>query len=157
MAPNPADSKLEALKQQGAVNPHPQRVRDPLFEADEFFDARDLVQVRYEMLRRVEVEGHAVTEACAAFGFSRPVFYKARSSLHAEGLPGLVPKKRGPRQGHKLTPEVMKTIEEVLAEDRSLGVDALVKLVEERYGVRVHPRSVQRALARRKKKPRREP
>lgn len=154
MAQNRTDGKLEALKKQGTVNPHPERVHDPLFGADEFFDARDLVQVRYELVRRVEVEGHAVTEACEAFGFSRPVFYKARSALEAEGLAGLVPKKRGPRRGHKLTPEVMRGVEEALREDRSLGVDALVKLVRERYGVRVHPRSIQRALARRKKKPR---
>jgi len=146
-------SKLEALKKQGAVNLRPERVQDPLFGLDAFFDARDLVQVRYEMLRRVEVEGHAVTEACHAFGFSRPVFYKTRDAFEREGLPGLVPKKRGPRSGHKLTPEVMKGIEEALAEDRSLGTEALVDLVEEQYGVRVHPRSIQRALARRKKKP----
>jgi transposase len=147
-------SKLDALKKQGAVNPYPDRVRDPLFGADEFFDARDLVQVRYEMLRRVEVEGHAVTQACRAFGFSRPVFYKVRAALEREGLPGLVPKRRGPRGGHKLTAEVMKGIEEALAEDRSLGAEAMVELVEERYGVRVHVRSIQRALARQKKKPR---
>ena len=149
-----APSKLEALKKQGAVNPQPDRVQDPLFGADEFFDARDLVQVRYEMLRRVEVEGHAVTQACQAFGFSRPVFYKTREAFAREGLPGLVPKKRGPRGGHKLTAEVMKGIEEALAEERSLGAEALVERVEERYGVRVHARSIQRALARRKKKPR---
>lgn len=153
MAGTSPDAKLDALKKQGAVNPHPQKVRDPLFETDEFFDARDLVQVRYEMLRRVEAEGHAVTEACRAFGFSRPVFYKARAALSDEGLSGLVPKKRGPRRGHKLTPEVMKAVEAALAADGSLGVEALVDLVAERFGVRVHPRSVQRALARRKKKP----
>lgn len=147
-------SKLDALKRQGAVNPYPDRVRDPLFGIDAFFDARDLVQVRYEMLRRVEVEGHAVTQACRAFGFSRPVFYKVRAALEREGLGGLVPKRRGPRGGHKLTAEVMKGIEEALAEDRSLGAEAMVELVEERYGVRVHVRSIQRALARQKKKPR---
>jgi transposase len=147
-------SKLEALKKQGAANPQPERVQDPLFGLDEFFDARDLVQVRYEMLRRVEVEGHAVTEACHAFGFSRPVFYRTRAAFEQEGLVGLVPRKRGPRSGHKLTPEVMEGVEEALAEDRSLGAEALVELVEEQYGVRVHPRSIQRALARRKKKPR---
>lgn len=147
------DSKLEALRRQGAVNLHPRQVRDPLFEADEFFDARDLVQVRYEMLRRVEVEGHTVMEACRAFGFSRPVFYRTRAALLGEGLPGLVPKKRGPRRGHKLTPEVMAVVEEALGEDRSLRAEALVEVVEERCGVRVHPRSIQRALARRKKKP----
>lgn len=145
-------AKLEALKKHGAVNPQPDRVQDPLFGVDEFFDARDLVQVRYEMLRRVEVEGHAVTQACGAFGVSRPVFYRTLAAFVREGLPGLVPRKRGPRGAHKLTEEVMKGIEEALAEDRSLGAEALVELVEERYGVRVHPRSVQRALARREKK-----
>jgi len=147
-------SKLETLKKHGALNPQPERVQDPLFGLDAFFDARDLVQVRYEMLRRVEVEGHAVTEACHAFGFSRPVFYRTQGAFAREGLPGLVPRKRGPRSGHKLTPEVMKGVEEALAEDRSLVAGALVEWVEERYGVRVHPRSLQRALARRKKKPR---
>jgi transposase len=146
--------KLEALKKQGALNPQPERVQDPLFGLDAFFDARDLVQVRYEMLRRVQVEGHAVTQACQAFGFSRPVFYRTQATFAREGLPGLVPRKRGPRGGHKLTVEVMKGVEEALAEDRSLGAEALVEWVEERYGVRVHPRSLQRALARRKKKPR---
>lgn len=146
------DPKLEALRTQGTVNPHPERVGDPLFGADAFFDPRDVVQVRYEMLRRVEVEGHAVTEACTAFGVSRPVFYRSRAALTQEGLGGLVPKKRGPRQGHKLRPEVMKEIEAALAADRSLDAGALARLVEERYGVRVHPRSIQRALERRKKK-----
>lgn len=151
---NRPESKLQALERQAAVNPHPERVRDPLFGAGQFFDARDLVQVRYEMVRHVEVEGHAVTEACAAFGFSRPVFYKIQAALLREGLPGLVPKKRGPRGGHKLTAEVMKGIKEALAENRSLGAEALVRLVESRYAVRVHSRSIQRALARGGKKPR---
>lgn len=146
------DRKLEALRSRGTVNPHPERVGDPLFGADAFFDVRDVVQVRYEMLRRVEVEGQPVTQACAAFGVSRPVFYRSRAALTQEGLGGLVPKKRGPRQGHKLTPEVMGEIEAVLAVDRSLDAQALVRHVEEQYGIRVHPRSVQRALARRKKK-----
>jgi hypothetical protein len=80
------------------------------------------------------------------------VFYRSRAALWREGLTGLVPKKRGPRGGHKLSAEVMKGVEEALGADRSLGAEALVRLVEERYGVRVHPRSIQRALARGKKK-----
>ncbi len=146
------DPKLEALRTRGTVNPHPERVGDPLFGADAFFDARDVVQVRYEMLRRVEVEGHAVTQACTAFGVSRPVFYRSRAALTEKGMAGLVPKKRGPRQGHTLTPEVMEGVEAALAADRSLRPGELAGLVEEQYGVRVHPRSIQRALVRRKKK-----
>jgi hypothetical protein len=40
------------------LNPSPERVTDELFQ--EFFDPRDLVQVKYEMLRRVQTEGQPV-------------------------------------------------------------------------------------------------
>jgi hypothetical protein len=60
--PQSLDSKGESLRQQGVLNPHPQKVADPLFLRGEFFDPRDLVQVKYEMLRRVRVEGSSVSE-----------------------------------------------------------------------------------------------
>ena len=89
--PQPLDSKAESLRQQGALNPHPQRVADPVFLRGEFFDPRDLVQVKYEMLRRVRVEGASITQVVSAFGFSRPVFYQAQALYHSAGLPGLIP------------------------------------------------------------------
>src|ERR1700737_476838 len=101
------DSKLEALREQGTLNPRPDDVTDPLFANDSFFDPRDLVQVKYEMLRRVQSEGHSVTGAATAFGFSRPSFYQALSALEEGGLAGLVPHKRGPKQAHKLNDEVL--------------------------------------------------
>ena len=101
--PQPLDSKGESLRQQGVLNPHPQKVADPLFRDSEFFDPRDLVQVKYEMLRRVRVEGASVTEVTQAFGFSRPVFYQAQALYHRAGLPGLIPQRPGPRQAHKLS------------------------------------------------------
>lgn len=152
-APIRRDPKAAALHQHGTLNPRPEAVHDPLFVPGEFFDARDLVQVKYEMVRRVQVDGQPVSQACSTFGFTRPVFYKAQGALAAEGLPGLVPKKRGPRAGHKLTGEILEVLEQALVEDRTLGPLALVQLARERCGVTVHPRSVQRALARRKKKP----
>src|SRR4051812_49751372 len=36
---------------QGTLNPRADDVRDPAFVDSEFFDPRDLVQVKYEMLR----------------------------------------------------------------------------------------------------------
>ena len=50
------DSKRVALQRQGTLNPRPQDVTVPLFQENEFFDARDLVQVKYEMLRRVRLD-----------------------------------------------------------------------------------------------------
>jgi transposase len=108
------------------------------------------------MLRRVQVDEKPVTQTCDAFGVSRPAFYKSQQALDLEGLPGLVPKKRGPRGAHKLTQEVMNLIGEALAQDRSLRAQSLARLVREQFNLTVHPRTIQRALARRleKKRPR---
>ena len=147
----PNDDKAKALRKRGSLNPRPERVQDELFDAHEFFDAQDLVQVKYEMLRRVRAENATVSRAAEDFGFSRPSFYEAQRQFDQEGLTGLVPKKRGPRAGHKLTPEIVDELAQAQSEDPSLGVEALVQWVRTRFGKKVHPRSVERALARRKK------
>ena len=147
------DPKLEALRQQGCLHPHPERVTDPLFAAADFFDGRDLVQVKYEMVRRVRTEGQPVGASAQAFGFSRPSFYQAQAALEREGLAGLVPKKKGPRRAHKLSPEVMAFVQQQLVQEPGLRSSELVRRVGERFQLKVHPRSIERALARAKKKP----
>jgi transposase len=146
------DPKLSALRARGSLNARPENVRDDLFQDSTFFDPRDLVQVKYEMLRRVQADAQEVSRAAAAFGFSRPSFYKAQASFGREGLTGLVPKKRGPRGGHKLTERVMQFIQETREKDASLDARAVARLVEREFQLTVHPRSVERALRRRGKK-----
>jgi hypothetical protein len=102
-AGSPEDPKVTALRAVRCLNPHPEQVSDPTLRAEEFFDARDVVQVKYEMIRRVSVEGDSVTTAAAAFGYSRPSYYAAAATLAQSGLEGLVAAKPGPRAGHKLT------------------------------------------------------
>ncbi len=152
MARRRTDPKVEALRQARTLNPRPESVVDAQFRAAEFFDARDLVQVKYEMLRRVLVDGHPVSATAAAFGFSRPSFYAAHAAWQAAGLPGLVPARPGPRAAHKLTPEVVTFLVAQQDQQPSMGTAALVDLLKERFGLRVHPRSVERALARHRKK-----
>ena len=147
-----SDPKEAALAQTRCLNPHPEQVRDPAFLAGEFFDARDVVQVKYEMVRRVKADGAAVTEAAAAFGYSRPSYYEAAAALGRSGLEGLVPARPGPRAGHKLTAEILDWAEQQLAADPALRPAQLVTPIEEAFGVRVHPRSVERALARRRER-----
>ena len=77
----PEDPKVAALREARALNPRPDAVTDEEFLAEEFLDARDLVQVKYEMVRRVRAEGHPVSAAAAAFGFSRPSWYAAAEAL----------------------------------------------------------------------------
>ena len=134
------------------LNPHPEQVTDPEFLASEFFDARDAVQVKYEMVRKVQAGGAPVTEAAAAFGYSRPAYYAAAAALEYSGLEGLVPARPGPRAGHKLTGQILAWAEEQLAADPGLRPAQLAGPIEEAFGVRVHPRSVERALARRRER-----
>jgi hypothetical protein len=83
----PRDSKSRALWKHGALHTRPERVCDPLFQHSEFFDPRDLMLVKYEMLRRARVEGQSVAAAARDFGFSRVAFYQARAAFQQEGRP----------------------------------------------------------------------
>lgn len=151
----PDEAKVRALRESGTLNRRAEGVRDALFGEGGFFDARDVVQVKYEMLRRVDAEGASVTVAAGAFGFSRVAFYAARRRLGEEGLAGLLARPRGPKRAHKLSEEVMGFVEGALAEDGGLRAPALAERVRERFGLTVHPRSIERALARRRKRGRR--
>jgi transposase len=145
------DPKVAALRAERTLNPRPESVRDERFAASEFLDARDLVQVKYEMVRRVRVDGDAVARSADEFGFSRPSLYEAAAALDAGGLAGLVPARPGPRRAHKLTDEVVAFAREWLVSDPALRSADLVELIAGRFGVRVHRRSVERALARRER------
>ena len=147
------DPKVAALRASRCLNPHPEQVSDPAFLGEEFFDARDVVQVKYEMIRRVSVDGESVTAAAAAFGYSRPSYYAAAAALAEAGLEGLGAARPGPRAGHKLTEPVLAWAEQQLAADPGLRPAGLVEPIAERFAVRVHPRSIERALARRRERP----
>ncbi len=146
------DPKTKVLRSLGTLNPRAGGVGDALFRDSAFFDPRDLVQVRYEMLRAVREDGRSIKEAVIRFGCTRPTYYKAQADFDREGLSGLVPRKRGPRGGHKLTGEVLDFVEERLEEDSSLTGTDLAEQVMERFGVEVHASSIRRAVDRRQKK-----
>lgn len=147
----PSKRKLEALREHGCLNPKPEVVEDKLFVTTDFFDPNDLLQVKYEMVRRVRDEGQPISHAALVFGFSRPTVYQALSAFEQGGLAALLPQRPGPRRAHKLGEEVVDFLEDALVETPELGAGELVVAVEERFGLSVHPRSVTRALERRKK------
>ena len=146
------NGKRQALRDSGTMNPHAETVSDELFAEHEFFDPDDLLQLKYEMLRRVRVDKAPVSSAADSFGLSRPTFYKAQADYERGGLCGLLPAKRGPRRAHKLSEPVMKFVTSELAVDGSLRIPDLVRRIKEQFGLDVHPRSVERALQRGQKK-----
>ena len=152
MAKRITDPKANALRQRGCLHPHPEKVSDDLFMSNEFFDPRDLLQVKYEMLRRVRERDHSISQAAANFGLSRPSFYQAQAAYDAGGLPALLPKKPGPRRAHKLSEEIVEALRQMQGQAPDMNTSALAEQVRERFGVSVHPRSIERALARQEKK-----
>lgn len=144
--------KKQILNKRGCLNPKPQQVKDELFEKYDFFDPEDLIQVKYEMLRRVKKNGWKIKRASKTFGFSRPFFYQARRAFEMEGIAGLIPKKRGPKQPHKFSREVMLYLEELIKQNRQIKTMELSSRIEKHFGLKVHPRSIQRALEKQKGK-----
>ena len=144
--------KRQTLRRHGTLNPHPEAVSHPLFHNSDFFDSDDLVQVKYEMLRQVHIDNGSISQSAHAFGFSRPSFYQAQAAFQEDGVFGLLPQKRGPQGGHKLTTEVMGFVAEQRSADSSLTPAQLAEAIQKRFRIQVHPRSIQRRLLQQKKR-----
>ena len=136
------DPKAAALREARCLNPHPEQVTNEAFLAEQFFDARDAVQVKYEMVRAVTVDGMPVTAAAAAFGCSRPSYYQASAALTDPGSKASVPARPGPRPAHELTEEILAWAgagagrrSQRTAASRPAGP------IEANFDVRAHPRS----------------
>jgi transposase len=147
---NHTRSKASALGEDGTLNPAPEKVGDPKFQEGGFFDPRDIVQVKYEMLRRVSVDRVSVTEASDEYGVSRPTFYQAKADFEGAGLAGLVPRKRGPRGPHKLHGEVLAFLIAQVDPGEPIRARELTDRLRTKFGLDVHPRTIERALGKKK-------
>ena len=143
--------KEEILRNTRCLNPNPERVRSKVFHSGSFFDPRDLVQVKYEMLREVDRDGTSVSKAAADFGMSRPSFYQAKADFESGGIPALSGQKRGPRGAHKVTDEIFRFIESQLEKNRGLDSVELSDAIIEQFKIKIHPRTIERAIKRKKK------
>jgi len=139
-------SKADALAEDGTLNPAPDKVGDPKLQEGEFFDPRDVVQVKYEMLRHVSVEKISVTDVSDQYGVSRPTFYQAKADFDKGGIAGLVPQKRGPHGPHKIQSDVLAFLIAQLSPGEPIRARELAKLVQKEFGINVHPRTIERAV-----------
>lgn len=144
--------KHNTLRKQGTLHPHPDAVSAESFQNSDFFDPQDLVQVKYEMLRRVEAEQASVSQAAQEFGLSRPSFYQAQTAFQQSGLAGLIRQKPGPRRAHKLTAQVLDFLKGTRAAQPTLQYAELAQQARKRFGVQIHPRTIERVISRRQKK-----
>jgi transposase len=141
------EKRTERLKKEGTLHPNPDKVKTDLLEKSPFFDANDLMQMKYEMLRSVSVDQQPIADAAHTFGLSRVAYYRAQDQYQRNGLAGLLPRRRGPKHPHKFTSEVMSFIEEQLAATgQRPDWNILSKQIEDMFGINTHPRSVERAV-----------
>jgi transposase len=146
------ESKRRALRESRTLNRNADKVIDPKFRSMEFFDPHDLLQVKYEMLRSVKKDETAIKQASKNFGFSRITFYKTDKAFNENGIFGLLPQKKGPRRAHKLSGEVMEFVKELIEKKPGIKLDRIREKIKERFDLTVHKRSIERAIARSKKK-----
>jgi transposase len=144
--PTHSPAKRQALKASGTFNPRADQVHNPLFEQSDFFDPEDILQLKYETLRALEKEGYSIAHAAGEFGLSRPTIYHAQGQFAQGGLEGLLPHKRGPKSAHKLTPEVRQLLEELSAAQPQLDSPELARRIRQRFKVKLHPRTIEKAL-----------
>jgi len=141
--------KERFLEASGALNPEPERVEDEKFRSPGgFFDPRDKVQVKYEMLRAHGVDRESVAAVARRFGYSRETFYDNLERLAQEGILGLGDHRRGRKGPDKLTEEVMSFILECKRGDPEVSGSHLCERVAERFGLDLHKRTIEKAVAR---------
>lgn len=136
-------SRRAALEAAGLVHPRAEAVTAELFRSGEpFFLAADKVQVKYEMLRAVSVDGATVVSAAAAHGYSRAEFYLVQAAFADRGMAGLVDERRGRKGPTKLTANIAAFLRDAPAERSGAQ---LAREVQERFGVSLHRRTAERA------------
>ncbi len=150
--PTDPETKRQALRTTGTFNPRGKQVRHPLFQHSSFFDPEDLLQLKYETLRALESEHYPIAKAAREFGLSRPTIYEAQTQFQRQGLEGLLPHKRGPKAAHKLTAKVLQYCQEQLTAQPELKAKELARRVRQRYGLKLHPRTIEKALKPRAKR-----
>ena len=106
---------------------------------------------RYEMVRLVRIDRLTLAKAAERFGVSLPTCFRMVRAFARQGLPGLLPERRGPRGPHKITPDILQFVDEHRVRHGRTGAAQLVPMIEQRFGVKLHPRGLEKALARRGK------
>jgi len=134
-------AKRQALQASGTFNPRQDRVRHALFQQSDFFDPCDLLQ----LLRALKQEGYSIARAAADFGLSRPTIYQAQDHFQEHGLEGLLPDKPGPKSPHKLTADVRQHLRELMQAEPELGARELARRVRQRFHLKLHPRTIEKA------------
>ena len=140
-------ARRRSLEQAGLLHPAPDAVvGEPFRSHPEFFASFDKLQVKYEMLRAHVLGGQTATAAARAHGYSRASFYLVQAAFERAGMVGLLDERPGRRGPLKLSPEVLAFLEARRRERPGASGAELASDLEHALGVRLHRRTVEKAL-----------
>jgi transposase len=138
--------KDETLKRNGSFNNNHENVHAGIFNTTSFFDKRDIVQVKYEMIRAASKKEGSISEIADLFGFSRKSYYQISKAFETDGLCALLPKKTGPKGASKLNPDVLEFIDSFIDGHKTAKSKEISAALEAEMGIKVHPRTIYRHL-----------
>lgn len=134
--------RMQALHTAGLTHPRREAVTAAVFDGPGgFFLPADKVQVKYEMLRAHQLDGVTAAAAAATHGYSRASFYLVAAAFDQRGMAGLFDQPRGRKGPVKLTPQIVAWLR---AADPSLSGAVLADQISDRFGVRLHRRTIER-------------
>ena len=143
-------SKTDILKENGTYNRMHAKVTAPHFQSGVFFDSRDLVQVKYELLRSISSGECNISQASKLFGMSRESIYKNKTAYEAGGIQALIPKKTGPKSPHKLTEKGRSFIDSYMSDHPSASAAEANASMRENTGISIHTRTIERYLSKKR-------
>ena len=147
-----SSSKKKLLEEDGTYNSKPDTVVDTKFQDNDFFDPDDLIQVKYEMLRRVSIDKDTIASVTKEYGVSRPTYYQAKANFVKSGIGGLFPKKRGPQGPNKMNGKILEFIENNIVHGEPIRARKISRAVKKEFDTNIHPRTIERAITKKKRK-----
>jgi transposase len=139
--------RYRALEQAGLLHPAAEAVvAEPFRSHPRFFACFDKVQVKYEMLRAQVVDGQTASAAASAHGYSRAAFYLVQAAFERSGMVGLLDERPGRRGPLRVSGEVLAFLEARRREMPQASGAQLARELEAGLGVRLHRRTVEKAV-----------
>lgn len=136
--------KKEVLIANGTYNKNHSKVLNDKFLNDSFFDAMDIVQVKYEMLKSARSSEQCIEQIADEFGFSRAAFYKIKTEYDMNGIIALVPEKSGPHRARKLTDKYQSYVDQYIMQKPKASSAEITQQLKREKGIEISKRTIER-------------
>ena len=145
-------NKEEHLRATQTFNTNYAKINDPIFQRSGIMDPRDLLLVRFELVRSLELDGKPIEEVCSQYGISPCTARRYVRDMKERGLIALVPEKRGPNGPSVMTDEIANYIDKYLTDHPKASAGKVYQSLVDAKKVTIGKRTVERYISSKKGK-----